>query len=148
MWSSRSNISESCSGTTQKTDLQPNEPYLQIKQTGPEYRTTDQHQSWSVGCNLKAVELNPHPYHGSWWRHKVTRRNTNCISRASLWGLAGTNLEQKSWKGLRMGKPVRRILTVSNMPEYLSWFRTTVWSKWSGIWRTDSESRTFCCSRE
>lgn len=47
--------------------------------------------------------------------------------------VADTNLEQKSWKGLRMGKPVRRILTVSNMPEYLSWFSTTVWSKWSGI---------------
>lgn len=46
-----------------------------------------------------------------------------------------TNREQKSWKGLRTGKPARRIFTVSNMPEYLSWFRTSVWSNWSGIWR-------------
>jgi len=53
---------------------------------------------------------------------------------------AVTNLEQKSWKGLRTGKPVRRIFTVSNMPEYLSWFRTTVWSKRSGIWIRESDN--------
>lgn len=40
-------------------------------------------------------------------------------------------------KVLRTGKPARRIFTVSNIPEYLSWFRTTSGSNTLGFYEQD-----------
>lgn len=45
-----------------------------------------------------------------------------------------TNREKKSLKVLRTGNPARRIFTVSSIPEYLSWLRTTSGSKMFGFY--------------
>lgn len=46
-----------------------------------------------------------------------------------------TYREKKSLKVLRTGNPARRIFTVSNIPEYLSWFRTTSGSNTFGFYK-------------
>lgn len=45
---------------------------------------------------------------------------------------------KKSLKVLRTGKPARRIFTVSNIPEYLSWFRTTSGSNTLGFYKSNN----------
>lgn len=46
-----------------------------------------------------------------------------------------TNRRTKSLKVLRTGKPARRIFTVSSIPEYLSWLRTTSGLKTLGFYK-------------
>lgn len=65
--------------------------------------------------------------------HLLTTRRCCCVL---------SHLQQKSWKGLRTGNPLLRIFTVSSIPEYLSWFRTNVWSNWSGICRQETTTLT------
>lgn len=73
--------------------------------------------------------LGPHQHPvpaGATGRRQSAAGQTGALLRPS-------HLQQKSWKVLRTGKPRLRIFTVSNIPEYLSWFRTKVGSNWSGI---------------
>lgn len=52
-----------------------------------------------------------------------------------------TNRKKKSLKVLRTGKPARRILTVSNIPEYLNWFRTTSGSNIFGFYKLNKKGQ-------
>lgn len=63
------------------------------------------------------------------------KREISAIISERVKNLKDTNREKKSLKVLRTGNPARRIFTVSNIPEYLSWFRTTSGLKTFGFYK-------------
>lgn len=67
----------------------------------------------------------------SLWVNKLSEN----VKRCSRSCLLNPYLLKKSLKVRLMGNPARRIFTVSSMPEYRSWFRTTSGSNLLGVYR-------------
>ena len=71
----------------------------------------------------------------------MSRAGRNFLLITKVWSRKKNKYLNKKSSYVRLtGKPARRILTVSNIPEYLSWLRTTFglkdWGSWRKNWYT------------